>query len=129
MAQKLLALRMLVFSAASVVVCVPINLLLWQTGEATFSFLHLLGFSYASLFGYIALWLLCQRWRWGVWPPTALWLSISLRLLFYPREALLLSLPTGVFFLLAGLGMIFSLLKIHRMLQQPNRGGFIYAYR
>ena len=127
--QKLLALRILALSTASVLVCVPLNLLLWQNGEATFSFLHLLGLSYASLFGYIALCLLCQRWRWGVLLPTALWLSISLRLLLYPKETLLLSLPTGVFFLLAGLGMIFSLLKIYRMLKQPNRGGFIYAYR
>ena len=126
--EKLLALRMLTFSAASVLLCLPINLLLCQAVGSTIPLLNLLGFSLASLFSYMVLGLLFQHLRWGILLPTVLWVFISIWLLCRPQATLLLSLPAGVFFLLAGLGMTFSLLRIHRMLQEPNKGGYIYAY-
>lgn len=64
------ALRMLCFGAASVLVCVPANLLVWIMSGRLYSLSWMLSLSLSGLFLYGALSLFCLRLRGrrGRWP-------------------------------------------------------------
>ena len=64
--RMLAALRMLCFGGASVAVCVPISLTVWQLSNGALSLGWALSLSLSSLFLYGALSLFCQRM--GGWP-------------------------------------------------------------
>ena len=127
--QTLMALRMLLFGGAAVLVCVPVNLLLWQASGGEMPLGRVLGGSFSSLFLHAALSLACGRMKLGPVIPAALWVVLGLVFLaggtFLPLEAV----PTAVFFLLAGAGLAFCVGQLRVMLRKPDKGGYIYAFR
>lgn len=128
--QTLTALRMGLFGGAAVLVCVPVNLLLWQACGGTLSLLQMLGISFSSLFLHAALTLTLRRFRWGPAIPAAVWAALGTALLSYqPWTGFLLEVPAAVFFLLAGAGLVYCLSRLHTMILNPNKGGFAYAFR
>ena len=128
--QTLTALRMLLFGGAAVLVCVPVNLLLWRACGGALSLPRMLGISFSSLFLHAALTLAFRHFRWGPAVPAAVWMLLSTVLLSYqPWSTFLLEIPTAVFFLLAGIGMSYCLSRLCAMLRDPNKGGRIYAFR
>lgn len=127
--QTLMALRMLLFGGAAVLVCVPVNLLLWWRSGGTLPLLRVLGVSFSSLFLYAAMSLACRDLRWGPVVPMALWALLS-ALFSWPKAALPLDeVPTAVFFALAGGGLLLCAGQLRAMLRSPNKGGCIYAFR
>ena len=128
----LTTLRMLVFGGASVAVCVPANVLLWELSLHRAALPWMLGLSFSSLFLYAALSLSCQRFRkrGSVLAAPALWLALGVSL-FRWREgtAFLLRIPALVFFLLALAGLALFLLELKRHLTCPIEGGLRYAVR
>ena len=127
--QTLMALRMLLFGGAAVLVCVPVNLLLWWASGGALPLVRVLGVSFSSLFLYAALSLACRRLRWGPAVPMALWSLLGLYFM-QTRAALPLDrIPTAIFFLLAGGGLLLCTGQLHAMLHSTNKGGFTYAFR
>lgn len=127
--QTLMALRMLLFGGTAVLVCVPVNLLLWQAGGGEMPLWRVLGVSFSSLFLHAALSLACRGMKWGPVVPIALWAALGM---FFLEGGTLLPLedvPTAVFFLLAGSGLAFCVGQLRAMLRRPDKGGFIYAFR
>lgn len=128
--QTLTALRMGLFGGAAVLVCVPVDLLLWHACGGTLPLARMLGISFASLFLHAALSLAFRRLRWGAMVPVAVWVLLGLAPLYYkPWTVLLFEIPTAVFFLLAGAGLAYCLSRLHTMILDPNKGGFTYAFR
>ena len=128
--QTLTALRMGLFGGAAVLVCVPVDLLLWRASGCALSLVHMLGISFASLFLHAALSLSFRRLRWGAAVPAAAWMALGMALLLQaPLGGLLLEVPTAVFILLAGAGLIYCLSRLRTMLRSPNKGGYTYAFR
>ena len=126
------ALRMLCFGAASVLVCVPANLLVWIMSGRLYSLSWMLSLSLASLFLYGALSLFCQRMRGmaGLVGAPACWVLLGLVSLFCPRAAAwLAAIPTAVFCLLAAAGVVLYLLELRRFCRRPMEGGLSYALR
>ena len=128
--QTLTALRMGLFGGAAVLVCVPVDVLLWRTCGGTLSLVRMLGISFASLFLHAALSLALRRLRWGAAIPVAAWMVLGGTFLCRPAWAwLLLEVPAAVFFLLAGVGLAYCLSRLRIMVNCPQKGGFIYAFR
>lgn len=128
--QTLMALRMLLFGGAALLVCVPVNLLLWQVSGHAMPLSRALAISFSSLFLHAALSLTCRRLRWGAAIPVAAWVLLGIAPLAYePWGGLLLEVPTAIFFLLAGAGLAYCLTQFRTMLRVPNKGGSIYAFR
>ena len=127
--QTLMALRMLLFGGAAVLVCVPVNLLLWQAGGGEMPLGRVLGVSFSSLFLHAALSLACRRMKWGPVIPAALWAVLGLFFLDRGTVLPLDEIPTAVFFLLAGAGLAFCVEQLRVILRRPGKGGFIYAFR
>ena len=127
--QTLMALRMLLFGGAAVLVCVPVNLLLWQASGGEMPLGRVLGVSFSSLFLHAALSLACRRMKWGPVVPVALWAMLGLFFLDGRTVLPLEAVPTAVFFLLAGAGLVFCMGQLRVMLRRPDKGGYIYAFR
>ena len=127
--QTLMALRMLLFGGAAVLVCVPVNLLLWQASGGEMPLGRMLGVSFSSLFLHAALSLACWRIKWGPVVPAALWAVLGLFFLDRGTVLPLDEVPTAVFFLLAGVGLVFCAGQLRVMLRRPDKGGYIYAFR
>lgn len=127
--QTLMALRMLLFGGTAVLVCVPVNLLLWQAGGGEMPLGRVLGVSFSSLFLHAALSLACRRMKWGPVVPVALWTALGLFFLNGGPALPLEEVPTAVFFLLAGAGLVFCAGQLRVMMRRPDKGGFIYAFR
>ena len=128
--QTLTALRMGLFGGAAVLVCVPVDLLLWHACGGTLSLIRMLGISFASLFLHAALSLALRCLRWGVAVPIVIWVLLGVVLICHePWTAFLPEVPTAVFFLLAGAGLAYCLSRLRAMLYSPDKGGFSYAFR
>ena len=128
--RTLTALRMGLFGGATVLVCVPVDLMLWHACDGALSLIRMLGISFASLFLHAAISLSFLRPRWGASVPVVIWVLAGAVLLCYePWTAFLVEIPTIVFFLLAVAGLIYCLTRLRAMLHSPNKGGFIYAFR
>ena len=127
--QTLMALRMLLFGGTAVLVCVPVNLLLWWASGGDMPLGRVLGVSFSSLFLHAALSLACRRMKWGPVVPMALWTALGLFFLDGGTVLPLEAVPTAVFFLLAGAGLAFCVGQLRVMLRRPDKGGFIYAFR
>ena len=130
--QTLMALRMLLFGGAAVLVCVPVNLLLWRASGGALPLVRVLGVSFSSLFLHAALSLACRKLWWGAAVPAAVWVLAGTWALYGNSRAadLLPQIPTAVFFLLAGAGLALCAGQLRTMLRNPNKGGFIYyAFR
>lgn len=130
--RTLTALRMLLFGGACVLVCVPVNMLLWYVGGRPLPLPRMLSLSFASLFLYAALSLLClrSRRRGAAFAAPLLWALLSIFLLGWRRAAAFLGeVPTLVFFLLAAGGLLFCLSELKRRILYPDKGGSCYAVR
>ena len=128
--QTLTALRMMLFGGAAVLVCVPVDLLLWQASGYMLPLSRMLGISFSSLFLHAALTLALRRPRWGAAGPAAVWtLAGGILGCYEPWKAFLLEVPAAVFFVLAAGGLVYCLSQLRGMLRGQNKGGFIYAFR
>ena len=128
--QTLMALRMLLFGGAAVLVCVPMNLLLWQASGHAIPLSRALAISFSSLFLHAALSLVCRGPRWGAAVPIAAWVLLGMApLACEPVGGLLPKVPAAVFFLLAGGGLACCLTQLRTMLHAPDKGGSMYAFR
>ena len=128
--QTLTALRMGLFGGTAVLVCVPVDLLLWQACGGTLSLIRMLGISFSSLFLHAALSLAFRRFRWGLAVPVTLWALLGTAFLSHTLwAAFLMEAPTAVFFLLAGGGLAYCLSRLCAMLRNPIKGGYTYAFR
>lgn len=128
--QTLMALRMLLFGGAALLMCVPVDLLLWQVSGHAISLSRALAISFSSLFLYAALSLVFRRLRWGLLIPLAVWMLLGIALLYGRSWSRLLpEIPTAIFVMLAGAGSVYCLSQLREMLNSPNKGGFDYAFR
>lgn len=128
----LTTLRMLVFGGASLAVCVPANVLLWELSLHRAALPWMLGLSFSSLFLYAALSLSCRRFRRrrAMLAAPGLWLALGIALFRWEEgTAVLLRVPALVFFLLALAGLALFLLELKRHLTRPIEGGLRYAVR
>lgn len=126
--QKLMALRMMLFGSAAVLVCVPVDLVLWQVSGHVMTLSRTLALSFSSLFLHAALSMACRGFRWGPAIPAAAW-ALGGTVLLQGGQSLLLEIPTAVFFMLAGAGLAGCLSQLRAMLRNPNKGGVSYAFR
>ena len=126
------ALRMLCFGGASVLVCVPVNVLLWILSGRELSLLWMLSLSFSSLFLYAALALMTQSLgRLGsLLAAPLIWLAVGVVLLAWEKgTALLLQVPAWIFFLLAAGGLAVFLAGLDRHISMRKEGGVWYAVR
>ena len=131
-AQIVSALRMLCFGAASVLVCVPANLLLWSVSGHLHPLGWMLALSLSSLFLYGTLSLLCLRLRGivGILAAPIIWLIVGMVLLMCPPAAEWLNtVPTIVFCLIFVGTLILYLREMRRFCRRYIEGGFSYALR
>ena len=130
--QVLTTLRMLVFGGASVVVCVPANVILWELSRHRAALPWMLGLSFSSLFLYAAVSLSFQRFRQrrAMLAAPVLWLALGMILFRWEKAAaFLFHVPALVFVLLALAGLALFLLELKHHLTCPIEGGLRYAVR
>lgn len=114
--RTIMALRMLVLGAASVVGSILICAVLWSLSGQMVSFLWMLSVAFSALFLYGGSSLLCQR-LWGM--RTALlvpsaWILVSMvPVLWEPASIWLMQVPVCVFLLIAAVGGAFYLSQIY----------------
>lgn len=126
------ALRMLAFGGAASAACLPLDVLVWALSGGRLSLPRLLGLSFAGLFVYAALTLLCQKAlrRGGILLPPLLWAALGAGLLRWRQGlAVLDGIPTLVFALAAAAALACCLGEVRQAVRYPNRGGFSYALR
>ena len=128
--QTLTALRMGLFGGAAVLVCVPVDLLLWHFSGQAMPLGRALAVSFSSLFLHAALSLICREGRRGWAVTLTLWALLDVLLTVWEARAHFLPVvPTAVFCLLAGAGLAAALFRLHTILRQPPKGGILYAQR
>ncbi len=128
--RALTALRMLAFGGISTMVCVPVNVVLWQLSGCRLGLGWMLGLSFSSLFLYAALSLACQRPGWALLAAPAVWSVIGSVPLWSGRAAALLEgVPALVFLFIALGGLTVYLLELRSYLSKPLEGGVLYAVR
>ena len=126
------ALRVLCFGAASVLVCVPANLLVWIMSGRLYSLSWMLSLSLSGLFLYGALSLFCLRLRGaaGTLAAPAVWLAAGMVPVLWPTAAEWLNtVPTVVFCLLCGAALALYLAELRCFCRRCVEGGFSYAVR
>ena len=126
------ALRVLCFGAASVLVCVPANLLVWIMSGRLYSLSWMLSLSLSGLFLYGALSLFCLRLRGaaGTLAAPAVWLAAGMVPILWPTAAEWLNtVPTVVFCLLCGAALALYLAELRCFCRRCVEGGFSYAVR
>ena len=129
--RMLAALRMLCFGGASVAVCVPISLTVWQLSNGALSLGWALSLSLSSLFLYGALSLFCQRMR--GWPgllgaPCAWAGAVAVLMLWEKTAFCLAAVPAAAFCLAAAGGIVLYLMELRRFCRRPVEGGISYAH-
>lgn len=123
------ALRMLIFGGASLLVCVPANLLLWYLAGGTVSLSWMVALSVSSLCLYGALSLYCLRLRGiaGLLTAPAVWAALGIVPLLWERAARWLNrVPTVLFCLLTATALILYFSELCRFCRRTE-GGIIYA--
>ena len=129
--RMLAALRMLCFGGASVAVCVPISLTVWQLSNGALSLGWALSLSLSSLFLYGALSLFCQRMRgWpGLLGAPCAWAGAGAILMLWEKTAgWLAAVPAAAFCLAAAGGIALYLMELRRFCRRPVEGGISYAH-
>lgn len=124
------ALRMLVFGSASVLVCVPANLLLWYLAGGEVSFFWMVALSVSSLCVYGVLSLYCLRLRGiaGLLTAPAAWSALGIVPLLWERAARWLNgVPTVLFCLLTAAALTLYFTELRRFCRRCAEGGSIYA--
>lgn len=124
------ALRMLIFGGASVLVCVPANLLLWYLAEGGVSLSWMVALSVSSLCLYGALALYCLRLRGaaGLLTAPAVWAAVGIVPLLWERAARWLeNVPIVLFCLLTAVALALYFTELRRICRRPTEGGIIYA--
>lgn len=125
------ALRMLVFGSVSVLVCVPVNLLLWHLagGRVSLSWMVALSVSSLCLYGALALYCLRLRGAAGLLAAPVFWAALGIVPLLWERAALWLnSVPTVLFCLLTAAALALYFMELRRFCQRCAEGGTIYAF-
>lgn len=114
--RQIMALRMLVLGAASVVGSVLVCAVLWRLSREAVSFVWMLAVAFSALFLYGGSSLLCQR-LWGMRAVVAVpfgWVLTSLVLAFWePASVRLMQIPAYVFLAVAGAGAGFYLTQMY----------------
>lgn len=124
------ALRMLVFGGASVLVCVPVNLLLWYLAGETVSLFWMVALSVSGVCLYGALSLYCLRLRGigGLLTAPAIWAALGTVPLLWERAARWLSgVPAVLFCLLTAAALILYYMELRRFCWRCAEGGNTYA--
>lgn len=124
------ALRMLVFGGASVLVCVPANLLLWRLGGGSVSLWWMAALSVSGLCLYGTLSLYCLRLRGaaGLLTAPAVWTALGTVPLLWDRAARWLSaVPTVLFCLIAAAALVLYGMELRRFCRRHTEGGSTYA--
>lgn len=124
------ALRMLVFGSASVLVCVPANLLLWYLAGGEVSLFWMVALSVSSLCVYGVLSLYCLRLRGiaGLLTAPAAWSALGIVPLLWERAARWLNgVPTVLFCLLTAAVLALYFTELRRFCRRCAEGGSIYA--
>lgn len=119
------ALRMAVFGGASVLVCVPGTLWLWQVLGGPMPLSWMLGVSLSSLFLYGLLTLACleRGGRGHLAVPPVLWAALGGVLWNWDRAAAwLTALPGAVFLALAGGALALYLIRLRRFCLGQRKG-------
>lgn len=126
--RAVIALRMLCFGGAALLLCVPQCLLLWQLDGKSCSLLWMMGVSFSSLllYGLLALRLLSA----AIWLPPVLWAAAGVLLLCWDHAAsFLLCLPAAVFFTFAACAGLLGVMKLSCYIRSNTEGGISYAVR
>lgn len=124
------ALRMLVFGSASVLVCVPANLLLWYLAEGSVSLSWMVALSVSSLclYGVVSLYCLRLRGMAGLLAAPAVWAALGIVPLLWERAARWLNgVPTVLFCLLTAAALALYVSELRRFCRRYTEGGTIYA--
>lgn len=123
--QTVSALRMAVFGGGSILVCVPVNLWLWNALGRELPLSWMLGVSLSSLFLYGLLSLACLEGmgRGRLAAPPAIWTALGGLLLAWDgASAWLTALPGAVFLVVAGAALALYLLELKRFCLGRRRG-------
>lgn len=114
--RTIMALRMLVLGAVSVVGSILLCAVLWSLSRQMVSFLWMLSVAFSALFLYGGSSLLCQR-LWGMRAALLVpfaWILVNMvPLLWEPASIWLMQVPVGVFLLIAVVGGGFYLSQIY----------------
>ena len=124
------ALRMLVFGSVSVLVCVPVNLLLWYLagGDVSLFWMVALSVSGLCLYGVLSLYCLRLRGIAGLLTAPAVWAALGTVPLLWERAARWLNeVPTVLFCLLSIAALALYVSELRRFCQRRAEGGTIYA--
>ena len=124
------ALRMLVFGSVSVLVCVPVNLLLWYLagGDVSLFWMVALSVSGLCLYGVLSLYCLRLRGIAGLLTAPAVWAALGTVPLLWARAARWLNeVPTVLFCLLSIAALALYVSELRRFCQRRAEGGTIYA--
>lgn len=124
------ALRMLVFGSVSVLVCVPVNLLLWYLagGDVSLFWMVALSVSGLCLYGVLSLYCLRLRGIAGLLTAPAVWAALGGVPLLWERAARWLNgVPTVLFCLLSIAALALYVSELRRFCQRRAEGGTIYA--
>ena len=124
------ALRMLVFGGTSVLVCVPVNLLLWHLagGRESLSWMVALSVSSLCLYGVLALYCMRLRGIVGLLTAPAAWAALGTVPLLWGRAARWLAgVPTALFCLLTAAALALYFTELRRFCRRRTEGGSIYA--
>ena len=124
------ALRMLVFGGTSVLICVPVNLLLWHLAGGTVSLSRMAALSVSGLCLYGMLSLYCLRLRGlaGLLIAPAAWAALGVVPVLWERAARWLNgVPTVLFFLLAAAALTLYFMELRRFCRRREEGGNAYA--
>lgn len=124
------ALRMLVFGGASVLLCVPANLLLWYLADGKMPFFWMVALSVSGvcLYGVLSLYCLRLRGIAGLLTAPAAWAVLGIVPLLWERAARWLnSVPTALFCLLAAAALTLYFMELRRFCWRCAEGGTTYA--
>ena len=124
------ALRMLVFGSVSVLVCVPVNLLLWYLagGDVSLFWMVALSVSGLCLYGVLSLYCLRLRGIAGLLTAPAVWAALGTVPLLWARAARWLNgVPTVLFCLLSAAALALYFTELRRFCRRCAEGGSIYA--
>ncbi|MDE7271573.1 MAG: hypothetical protein K2N95_00695 [Lachnospiraceae bacterium] len=122
--QTIMALRMLVLGAVSVVGSILICAVLWSLSRQAVSFVWMLSVAFSALFLYGGSSLLCQR-LWGmraVMPVPFVWIVLSLvPVVWEPASVWLMQIPVCVFLVIAAAGGGFYLAQMYYFVSGKSR--------
>lgn len=128
----LMALRLMCFGAASVLLSVPANAVIWRMTGETVPLVWLLVMSLTGLFLYAALSLACMRIKnriAGQLAAPAIWLALGLVPFIWRQAAeFIAAMPAVVFCLLVPFAIALYIIELRHFCRQPEKGGAYYAF-